>query len=58
VARVRDHVQSLLKAQASDAALSRPFGLVLLCGMAVVIVAVLLGARIHQKRKRMPSSPV
>jgi serine protease Do len=52
VARVRDHVQSLLKAQASDAALSRPFGAVLLCGMAVVIVAVLLGARVRQRRKR------
>jgi hypothetical protein len=55
VARVRDRVQSLLKTQASDAALGRSFGgplAVLLCGMAVVIVAILLGVRVHQKRKR------
>ena len=52
VARVRDQVRSLLKAQASDAARGRSFGAVLLCGMAVVIVAVLLGVRVRQKRKR------
>ena len=52
VARVRDHVQSLVKAQASDAALGRSFGAILLCGMAVVIVAILLAVRVHQKRKR------
>lgn len=50
VARVRDHVQSLLKAQASDAARGRSFGAMLLCGMAVVIVAVLLGVRVRRKR--------
>jgi serine protease Do len=57
VERVRGRVQKLLEEHASGAALNRSLMAVSLFGMAVVIAAVLLGVRVKQKRRRIPSRP-